>query len=338
MANILFVSEQSDFEFPLAEAARKQVYKEALLASKANNVEVLIISSYKKYFFSDEGIKIKIIPRRSLAFYVFYVNKFESVKFIGNVGLSALLTGIFTWRNKEITLCDGGICSLVSSQRKLTFFIKALPYLYSKVLVYTEHQKYILDQFSRKYSKITNLKMPKLDNEIKLSNRDKYESTTLLYMSHMSEFKGINALFYVFEELKKDIPDLQLVLAINGVRSEPKMEEKLSLLKNKYKEDIIVKGKIDPYHELAKVHLYIYLFKKENGTFAFPLSLYESMQCGTAFLGPAISGVEEFFDDYFLANPENFDECLEKARYLLRDKVSVKSKISDNLNGINERL
>ena len=66
------------------------------------------------------------------------------------------------------------------------------------------------------------------------------------------------------------------------------------IILKKYVNNIIIKGKVNPYEELASANIYFYYFKRHSGTFAFPMSLYESLQVGTPVIGPNLDGVKEY--------------------------------------------
>jgi glycosyltransferase involved in cell wall biosynthesis len=337
MRKVLIVSEQKDYKFPLAEANRKQIFEEAKL--EGQNCEILIITKKGGPDFVVKGIKISFVERIGLIKKILYLRSFNRIRYIGNIGISSILVGFFAaFKENSMNITDGGIFSTVHRVKLLCLLAKVTPFLYREFNIYTHHQLKILIGISSKYKNKLNIIMPILDRDVHFQNTSKGKSPTILYMSHISEFKGFDTVLYIYENLKKKLPDLKLIVADNGVMSDKVLLEKLHSYKTQYKDDIILKTKVDPYKELSQCSLYIYLFKKENGTFAFPLSLYESLLCGTPFLGPKLEGVNEFFDAFFLSNPINKNECLRAARRLLIEEENLDKVIAKNLKSLQDRV
>ena len=71
---------------------------------------------------------------------------------------------------------------------------------------------------------------------------------------------------------------------------------------------------------MRKATIYIYCFKQHNGTFAFPMSLFESLSVGTPFIGPNLSGVREFFSNEFLCDGKNIYSASDLAINILNNK------------------
>ncbi len=337
MRKVLIVSEQKDYKFPLAEANRKQIFEEAKL--EGQNCEILIITKKNESNLIVKGVKISFVKRIGLIKKILYLRSFNRIRYIGNIGISSILVGFFTaFKENSMNITDGGIFSTVHRVKLLCLLARVTPFLYREFNIYTQHQLKILIGISSKYKNKLNITMPILDRGVHFQNTSKGKPPTILYMSHISEFKGFDTVLYIYENLKKELPDLKLIVANNGVMSDKVLLEKLHSYKTQYKDDIILKNKVDPYKELSQCSLYIYLFKKENGTFAFPLSLYESLLCGTPFLGPKLEGVNEFFDDFFLSNPINKNECLCAARRLLIEKEDLDKVIAKNLKSLQDRV
>jgi len=330
MREVLIISEQKDYKFPLAEANRKQIFEEAKL--EGLECEILIITKKGGPDFVVEGIKISFVERIGLIKKILYLRSFNRIRYIGNIGISSVLVGFFTaFKENSMNITDGGIFSTVRRVKLLRLLAKITPFLYREFNIYTQHQLKILLEVSSKFKNKVSVTMPILDRKVYFQNTSKDKPPTILYMSHISEFKGFDTVLFIYENLKKELPNLKLIVANNGVMSDKTLLEKLYSYKTQYKDDIILKNKVNPYKELSQCSLYIYVFKKENGTFAFPLSLYESLLCGTPFLGPKIEGVGEFFDDFFLENPDNKKLCALKAAKLINCSDEIRALIANNL-------
>jgi len=337
MRKVLIVSEQKDYKFPLAEANRKQIFEEAKL--EGQNCEILIITKKNESNLIVKGVKISFVKRIELLKKLLYIRSFAKVRYIGNIGISSILVGLLTtFKETSMNITDGGIFSTAHRVGLLRILARVTPFLYREFNIYTQHQLKILIGISSKYKNKLNITMPILDKSVHFQNTSKGKPPTMLYMSHISEFKGFDTVLFIYKNIKKELPNLKLIVADNGVMNDKALLKKLHSFKSEYKEDIILKNKVDPYKELSQCSLYIYLFKKENGTFAFPLSLYESLLCGTPFLGPKLEGVNEFFDDFFLSNPINKNECLYAARRLLIEENNLDKVIAKNLKSLQDRV
>jgi len=95
-----------------------------------------------------------------------------------------------------------------------------------------------------------------------------------------------------------------------------------------------LKGKVDPYAELGQAHLLLHPLQQQAGTFAFPMTLYEALICGTPFLSSDLDGLNEFFDPAFLCPPGDVGVFCERAEEILRSPGALNGAIAANLERI----
>lgn len=340
---IVIATVQPNFEFPLNEAVRKQVFlmaKKIVTKGYEVNLVVLTLNQTKEYF--DNGIKINLVSKKEILKHKRLFRDIDKIIFINVPGIMPIF--IFMLSNaskKSLVVSDGGVFSIGKYQNVRRLISKFLYYLVDEVFVYTEYQKNILISQNKNYIKKIKFLTPILDRNIPRNYHIRENNMRMLYMGHLSEFKGIDVVLYIFKELIKNIPNLKLVIANNGILNNPKIEKKIKKLKIEYCENLILKGTVDPYEELSKADLYIYPFKFESGTFAFPLSLYESLLTNTPFLSSKLEVTKEFFNDFFLCPPDDKECFLKKASDILLKKISqeyINKIINNNLKKIWERL
>ncbi|MCH7576050.1 MAG: glycosyltransferase [Candidatus Marinimicrobia bacterium] len=341
MKRTLLVSTQSSFTFPLAEAVRKQMFAEALAISAAGgDAAILIISSGHQPGLTEQGIPISFVTKREALRLRRRLAGYDEVYYYGSIGLYALLVG-FASRKKveaQLVITCGGLYSIGGRVWIRKLIGKFLHRYYNQVHLYTEHQKQTLLAASFKYAPLIRPKRPLLEALPARTGAGKSSIPTLLYMGHISTFKGIDIVLSVFEGLVQKIENLQVIFAINGVMEDRAANSRLERLEAAYPGKIIRKGVVDPYEELSRAHLYLYPIKQPAGTFAFPLSLYESLQCGTPFLSSDIDGVNEFFDSYFLLDPQEPRQFIDRAREILSQPAVADSRVKKNLAAINDTI
>ena len=108
----LNITVQSDFEFPLGEAARKQCLYETILKNKHTNQTVLwVITPNTRKKIEYKKIKILIIRKLDIFLKLKELKYFDEVNFIGNIGIYSLVIALFSKNIKTLTLTDGGIYS-----------------------------------------------------------------------------------------------------------------------------------------------------------------------------------------------------------------------------------
>lgn len=332
MSRILLASAQEDFEFPLAEAARKQLFETALkYRNDGHEVRILIVTPNLNSQCVREGIPIELATRWKLIRLRAWCRRSESVHYFGTIGLIALIVAmLMRSRTRVFTATDGGVFSTGGRVGLRRWIGRWFHRCYHQFLVYTEHQRDLLLAVSSHYSSRIEKARPIL-LEPPATPIQKAEQPTILYMGHLSRFKGVDIVMDVFRTLALDMPNLQLILASNGLNYRDNLEGQVRRLIDDYPSRVILKGKVDVFSEIGRSHLLIYPIREHSGTFALPLSLYESLCCGTPFLSSRLDGVAEFFDDYFLCGPGDTGQFVEKARKMLASPIENQERIAQNL-------
>ena len=92
----LNITVQSDFEFPLGEAARKQCLYETIFKNKHTNQTVLwVITPNTRKKIEYKKIKILIIRKLDIFLKLKELKYFDEVNFIGNIGIYSLVIALF---------------------------------------------------------------------------------------------------------------------------------------------------------------------------------------------------------------------------------------------------
>lgn len=336
--NILNITVQSDFEFPLGEAARKQCLYETILKNTRNNnseLWVLTPNTCKKIEY--KNIKILIIRKLNIFSKLKELDNYDEVNFIGNIGIYALIIGFFSKNLKTLTITDGGIYSDTKKRLLIKLFSKFFYRYYDHFYVYTNYQKKLLLECNKKYkSKIKLIKPIVVDTDA-TKVKQSQNKFIVFYMGYLSKTKGSDILISCADELITKYPNIIFKIALSGQENDKKILSSLYNLKSKYKNNIIIKGKVDPYKELASANIYFYCFKRHSGTFAFPMSLYESLQAKTPIIGPNLGGIREFFDSQLLSS------CSQSATVKIIESVynnenMYKGIINDNLSNLDAKV
>jgi glycosyltransferase involved in cell wall biosynthesis len=209
--------------------------------------------------------------------------------------------------------------------------------LYEKINIYTEYQKKLLLKENKNYiHKIEKIKpiVTSFESEHESKKSDKF---IILYMGYLSKSKGSNILLSIIKTMIAKYKNIQFKFALNGQKSDKKMIAELMLLKKKYAENIIITGKVNPFDELSKSDLYYYCLERHSDTYAFPFSLYESLQVGTPIIGSDLAGFKEFFDSRLLCSCNKL-KVIEFIDKIYQDKNIQKNISKKNLKDLNPRV
>lgn len=335
MSKILLASAQEDFEFPLAEAARKQLFETAQRRrSDGHEVRILVATPNLNKQFVQDGIPIKLTTKWNLIRLGPWCRRSDSVHYFGTIGLIALIISmLMRSRNRIFTATDGSVFSTGGRAGLRRWLGHWFHECYQQFQIYTDHQRELLVTLSPQYGAKLKKVRPIL-LEPPATPPQKTEHPTILYMGHLSRFKGVDIVMEVFRTLAPEMPDLKLVLASNGLTYDDNLDLDVRRLVDEYPSRVTLKGKVDIVTEIGRSHLLIYPIRSHSGTFAVPLSLYECLCCGTPFLSSRLSGVAEYFDDYFLCPPGDTDQFVKRAREMLASPGENKIRIEQNFNRI----
>lgn len=318
---ILVASAQEDFDLPLAEAARKQVLAEAeRYSDEGHATEILIVTGKRRGYSGEHRLPIKVVPRYSLALMARYLRRFDRLHFFGSTGLICWLLGrMMPQAERIVTLTDGGVFSVGRFSRWRESLAHNVAGHYDALYTYTDFQrKRFLSRCPVPQSKMRSTR-PILTLKSTSRNVQRTSHPSLLYMGHLSAFKGIDIVADLFRNLVPEFPDLTLTIAANGLDYGGGGYHIVHDLQGEFGEKIALKGKVDPREELCRCHLYLYPVRGHRGTFAFPLSLYESLQCGTPFLSSALPGFIEYFAKDMLCDPGNATSFHSRAKEMLEN-------------------
>lgn len=311
--NISVVSIFEDFKFPLCEAQRKQLWWLAKhLALRGHSVRAICFckSCKKAEKFCRENVEIVKVPKNRIWAYRI---KTEIIHYVGPLGVRTVAMLLLSkYRRAFVTIPEGNVLGSYckSSFALITKIIKAR---ISKIFIFTDFQSAILQKYIRpdRIQKIA----PYFEFEKKDATRS--DKPRLLFMSHLSAFKGINEVIDAFVKLKEKYPDLELIIADSGVmKSDSKSREAARL------PGVVWKKVVDPATELAKAWIYLYPIKTVRGTMAIPLSLLESAYCDTPFISTAIGAIPEYFPEKYLLDKVTVGNLVESIDALLKSGFS----------------
>ena len=309
MKKYVIVSIIESLKFPLHEATQKQIWWTAKeKQSNGYSVRIILLTNFNEEFIY-ENIHIKHVNRWSWNPFII-ANRIHIIT--GSISIW-LLGGFFSFGKKKLTLVDGAMFGYKNRDlRKL--IVHLLPFIYNKIIVFSNYQK--------KKLKIKGvlIESPKLPI-INIGSKFKRSSNpSLLYMGHLSYFKGVDTIILAFKKLIIEIPDLTWVIANNSVRGDKELIDEVSRLKKLYPENIITKGIVDPIEELSTAWVYLYPFKEALGTMAYALSLYEAEQCHTPYIACDVGANSEFFNNDYLINIDDDQEMIRKIKSIIDER------------------
>ena len=314
MKKYTIVSRLESFDFPLFEATRKQVWWNAKKKrSEGFTVTIILLSDFNKSFVN-EDIHIEFVNRW---FWRPYITA-EQIHFItGSVSIW-LLMGMFFNGEKRITLTDGDMLGEKNIMLRRVM-VKFLPKIYKEIIVYSNYQRNRLN-IDRVVIKPPLLPIISIDSKIK-----KAVVPTLLYMGHLSYFKGVDTIINSFKEIINEFPNLILIIANNSVRGDEDLINEVTKLKQTYPNNLIIKGVVDPIKELSEAWVYLYPYKKAMGTMAFALSLYEAEICKIPYIACDVGANKEFFNSDNLISVNDSFAMSKKIRQFIYDRENKKN-------------
>lgn len=308
MRKYCIVSFLDSFDFPLREATRKQVWWEAKNAKKqGKDVNIYIIDHDAESVVKD-GITIKFVSAKNLCKSNL---RADEVNYLTGSVIPNLLSIVFVKSKKKIlTLTDGYMFGANKYWMRKTIS-KILPIFFDEICIYSRYQKQLLG-----YGKIVSPHKPQL----LIPDIPKSDYPSILYMGHISKSKGFDAIIIALSRLLGENSSYEFVIANNMIEVSKEYMDKVQMLIDKYPNQIIIKGIVNPLEELKRSWVYIYPFIEARGTMAFPLSLYEAEQCGTPFIACDISSNSEFFDKKNLIEPNNADQLYDRIKNFIHER------------------
>jgi glycosyltransferase involved in cell wall biosynthesis len=309
MRKYVIISRLESFDFPLYEATRKQVWWNAKKRqAEGYSVSVVLLSNFNKKFVN-EDIDIMFVNR--WLFDPFIVA--DKIQFITGSVSVWLLLGVFFRGKKTVTLTDGNMLGEKHVKfRKI--IVKCLPLVYKQIIVYSNYQLNRLN-INKAIIKAPLLPIIYVDSNIKRAS-----VPTLLYMGHLSYFKGVDTIINSFKEIINEFPNLILIIANNSVRGDKDLINEITKLKQTYPINVVIKGVVDPIKELSEAWVYLYPFKEAIGTMAFALSLYEAESCNTPYIACDIGANKEFFNSEYLIDVNDSCAMTKKIKQFIDDR------------------
>jgi|SRR3989339_1067140 len=313
-----------DLSFPLVEGTRKQAWWMAQAMSKQGYQVEIISTSKRKSTIIKEGIKIK---------------------YGSPLGISHCQTDIIHYFSHPSPLILPLLLRVKAKKQIMTFFDGNLNGFWKRswdfvtgkiakskisiITVQTQWQKNLLKKTKLKNKHV--IIIPPLIQKLK-RNFSRTTEPTLLFMSHLSPFKGIEEVLKAFILVRKKIRNIKLIIADSKINKRNKYS---NLIKRMNHQDIIVKGKVNPEKELSSAWIYLYPIRQAQETFSVPLSFIESIQLGTNFIGTRVGGIPEYFEGNNLISPKKPLELAVKIEDFIKKpiKPKLKKKI-DNLETI----
>ncbi len=137
----------------------------------------------------------------------------------------------------------------------------------------------------------------------------------VLYIGEVSRSKGVDVLIKAFEQVKKNVPDAELVIGGKSSKDQPMLEELATSLGVR---DLTFQGFI-PEEELATYYstTTVMVFPSRYG---FGLSVLEAMACGTPVVAAAALDAPEFVEGAgILVKPDDVDSLATSITQILTD-------------------
>ena len=315
MKKIIIISRIESFDFPLYEATRKQIWWNAKkYIKKGFNVKIIILSNFEKNVVKDK-IEISIVNRWRFIPLI----KAEKIIFIcGSINIWILFCAYMKGK-KNLILTDGDMYG--AKNRFFRNFIKKFfPYIFNKIIVYSQYQR---KKLNLKNTIIKKPLLPSLNLDKKF---ERYKRPTLLYMGHISYFKGVDTILKSYSLLIHEYPNINLIIANNSLLGDESLIKKVLELKKKYPNNIELKGVVNPLEELSRCWVYLYPFKQAMGTMSFALSLYESSICKTPYIACDVGANKEFFKKEYLINVNDHFKMYKMIKFFINER-----KIKKNL-------
>lgn len=340
MKSFLLVSAQEDFSFPLAEAARKQIFLRAkTIKLSGDDPSILIVTPKTQEEFVQNDIPIRLTTRKGLYRKRWLLRESDQIEFWGTTGLIALKVGMFSRAGRKVFVAtDGGVVSTGPKSRLRLMIAAQLATFYNELVVFTDYQRQILASAIGRRNAAKIISARPIVEPTPTLRTERAGRPTLLYMGHLSRYKGVDLLVRLFEDLLPEWPDLKLVICHNGLVYDEQCDQLVRDAARKFPDGIEIKGKVNPFEELARAHILVHPTQQHSGTFAFPLALWEAMATGTPFISTRLEGLAEFFDEQFLVPKDDYDSLLSMTRGMLLNPDAIAKKLADNRARLEERI
>jgi glycosyltransferase involved in cell wall biosynthesis len=305
-----------DLHFPVVEGVRKQAWWMAQEMQRLGHSVTILSTGHKKKKIIKDGVKIIYGNPFQIAL---AAKKTEIMHYISHPSPLLLPLLLMVKAKKHImTLFDGNLNGFWKREWDV-LLSNVVRKKVTLITIQTEYQKRVL-QKTRIKEIPRKVILPLIPHFKRTHKRSK--NPTLLFMSHLSSFKGIDEVLRAFKTIKQEIPHLKLVICNSGINKNNKKIQNT---------DIILKGKVNPEEELSKAWVYLYPIQKTQETFSIPLSLIEAAQVKTQFIGTNVGGIAEYFPPSNLIPPKNHILLAQKIKHCIthKNKTPQISKINN---------
>ncbi len=300
-----------DYDFPLSEATRLQLFLNNSLQDRYSKIYIL----NKSELFRNKKIsaiqQLNIFSFLATLIWV-RLNKSIEIEYYGPLGGSAVVTLLKLINFDNYFLTDGGD---VLKHKTESF-------------IYIGHPSENMNGLCL---------LPALESKWADNFEVIYKDTiTISYMSHLSEFKGILDVLSALI-LLKGVEQKKIIfrLATNSIREEKRVLAKLNEFKKKFEGEIELYGKVDPIKFLRETDIYIYPFHGRRGTFNVPLSLLEATLSGAFPIGPNHTNTVCWIGEDCTVNvksPEEIKALIERfMAFNINDRFSSLSAIRERI-------
>ena len=283
-----------DLTFPVREGVRSQTWWLAQ-EMKKKDYDVEIVSTSKK---SEIEIKNGIKITYGSAFAISSV-KTDILHYMSHP--SPLIVPLMLRtraRRQFMTIFDGYLNGFW--KRLWSHALKAL--VNSKLRAVTLQTDYQMRLWKKTNCTIESVKIAPLLPSFEPRQHRSFHPT-ILFMSHLHEYKGIHDVIDAYNILRKKIKGLRLIVADSGITQNRSAYKRLLHLSRRG--DIIMKKIVQPNIELAHAWVYVYPVRHPQETFSIQLSLIEAQQVGTPSISTAVGGIPEYFRSEMLVPPKN---------------------------------
>ena len=158
------------------------------------------------------------------------------------------------------------------------------------------------------------------------------DNPLILYVGHLYEEKGVKYLIKAAPSVLKKIPEAKFLIAWSGIGNQIN-EIKRLINKLKLKGSFFITGKREDIAGVfAASDVFVLPLVSGNHTLGHPVSILESLACGTPVVSTRIQGVCEIIKDAengFLVHPSDYMELADRICKMLNDK-GLRNKMGRN--------
>jgi len=300
-----------DLHFPLREGIRKQAWWLAKAMQKeGHQVEIISTASINKKIIKED---IPIVYTKPWRIRSAGRMRADIIHYLIHPTPMIVPFLLFSKAKAQYLTIHDGALNVFWKRIWWSFLSPIINAKIKKISLQTEYQMELLKHSSLNIPAVKIA--PLLPQFTRKHNSKRNTKPTLLFMSHLQESKGINEVLKAFQLVRKEIPNLQLVIADSGITKHNSIYQSIQKIN---RGDIILKKVVIPEEELSKAWIYLYPLTTARETFSIPLSLIEAIQTNTPYISTNVGGIPEYFDSRSLVSPHNHKLLAEKILELIR--------------------